>query len=85
MKGRTCKRDAGGRTPSDPKPAKAGGEPQVFAEAEKRKRGGKTVGPMAGAKAKHRLDRPGRKLGGRAGADKSPLSSAHAAAGGHRE
>lgn len=32
--------------------------------------------PVMGGKARMRLDRPGRKLGGRVGADRSPLSSA---------
>lgn len=76
MKGK--KGEAGGRQPVATKGEKAGGEPKVFAEAGL-KRGGKAKkeSAMHGAKAKHRLDRPGRKMGGRAGADKSPLSSAH--------
>jgi hypothetical protein len=32
--------------------------------------------PVSGFKARMRLDRPGRKLGGRVGADRAPLSSA---------
>lgn len=32
--------------------------------------------PVTGFKSRMRLDRPGRKLGGRVGADMSPLSSA---------
>lgn len=32
--------------------------------------------PVMGGKARMRLDRPGRKLGGRVGADRSPLSTA---------
>lgn len=32
--------------------------------------------PVMGGKARMRLDRPGRKLGGRVGADRSPLASA---------
>lgn len=45
----------------------------------KRKKGGavKTIGLMTGGAVKPRLDRPGRKRGGRVGADKMPLSSAH--------
>lgn len=74
MKGKT-KGDAGGKQPAPVKESKAGGNPNVFEEVAKRKRGG----AMHGAKAKHRLDKPGRKMGGRAGADKSPLSSAHKA------
>lgn len=62
-----------------------GGNPNVIKEAEerkkggraKRKHGGKSVEMHMGHKAHHRLDRPGRKRGGRIGADKSPLSSAH--------
>lgn len=56
-------------------PDKVSGNPKVFAEAAKRKKGGKVMdcGPMA----KKRMDRPGRASGGRVGADKNPLSSAH--------
>lgn len=75
MKGKT-KGDAGGKTPGGPKPAKISGNADVFKEVGM-KRGGKA---MHGAKAKHRLDKPGRKMGGRCGADKSPLSSAHKSA-----
>lgn len=56
--------------------SEAGGNPKVFAEAKKRKAGGRLVGAVGGGLARPRLDRPGRKLGGRVGADKSPLSSA---------
>ena len=45
---------------------------KVFKEAMERKRGGKVHGDMM----KKRLDRPGRKRGGRVGADSAPLSSA---------
>lgn len=45
-------------------------------EAEERKRGGKTVGKMAGKKAKANMGRPARKSGGRAGSNMNPLSSA---------
>lgn len=55
----------------------AGAGSNVLKEAMERKRGGSVKHTMAeGAKAKHRLDRPGRKRGGRIGADKAPLSSA---------
>ena len=57
--------------------ATAGGNPEVFKEAEEKKRGGKAIGKMMGGKSRMRLDKPGRKTGGRVGADKSPLSSAH--------
>ena len=39
--------------------------------------GGKVIGLMTGGGVRPRLDRPGRKLGGRVGSDRSPLSSAH--------
>ena len=45
-------------------------------EAEERKRGGKTVGKMAGAKAKMNAGRKPRKSGGRTGSNMNPLSSA---------
>lgn len=38
---------------------------------------GKVVGLMTGGAVRPRLDRPGRKMGGRVGADRNPLSSAH--------
>lgn len=88
MKGR--KRASGGSTPM-----KISGNPNVFKEAAARKRGGKakratggavepepakkSVGFMDGGGVRPRLDKPGRKSGGRVGADKAPLSSAHAA------
>ncbi len=45
----------------------------------KRAAGGKVtaLGLMTGGAVRPRLDRPGRKMGGRGGADRSPLSSAH--------
>lgn len=60
---------------------------KVEAEAEERKRGGRTKRrhgghvekkhvAMHGEHEKHRLDRKPRKNGGRTGADKSPFSSA---------
>jgi hypothetical protein len=45
-------------------------------EAEERKRGGKTIGKMKGAKAKANMGRPARKSGGRTGSNSNPLSSA---------
>lgn len=73
-------RDDGGRVGM-----RVSGNPDVFEEADERKRGGKVhkkkhVGEPEGKIAKHRMDRlhrPGRKMGGRVGADKHPLSSAH--------
>lgn len=81
MKGRKShKRADGGKV------EEAGGNPSVFADL-KRKRGGrvkgrekeegKEAGRPPGELSRHRLDRPGRKRGGRVGADTNPLSSAH--------
>ena len=68
------------------------GNPDVLAEAkgnkDSRKTGGRVVRKsggkveavpqlMTGGAVRPRLDRPGRKRGGRVGADKSPLSTAH--------
>lgn len=78
MKGKKHHKKAdGGRTNM-----KVSGNPDVFKEAEERKHGGKVhkgkhVGKIHGAHPAHRMDRPGRKTGGRVGADRSPLSSAH--------
>ncbi len=58
------------------KPYNAQGS-EVEKEAEEKKRGGKVSvhgGQHKGAH--HRMDRPGRKRGGRAMADKAPLSTA---------
>ncbi len=61
---------------------KVSGNPDVFKEAEdkhgtERKRGGRVKMKVEGGHPIHRADRPGRKVGGRVGADRSPLSSAH--------
>jgi hypothetical protein len=71
--GPACKADGGGVVTDV-----AGGNPNVIAAAKKRKFGGKVLGGIAGNSAKPRLDRapPGRKRGGRVGADLGPLSSA---------
>lgn len=63
--------------------AVAGGNPKVIEEADKKKRGGraKEMGHMHGHHPKHRLDRPGRKRGGRVGSNRSPLSTAHSSGG----
>jgi hypothetical protein len=45
----------------------------------------KTVGLMTGGAVRPRLDRPGRKSGGRVGSDTSPLTSAHHARSGSSE
>ncbi len=55
--------------------AYSGGDSNVMKEAHERKRGGK-VAEVDGEMAKPRHGRPGRKRGGRVGADKAPLSSA---------
>lgn len=57
-------------------PDKVSGNPNVFAEARARKKGGKVCGPD-GKMAKSRMDRPRRASDGRVGSDKAPLSSAH--------
>lgn len=81
MKGK-MKRAGGGVVPTDeaPREVYAGGGSNVVKEADERKKGGpvkaKKEVKMHGMKTKMRLDRPGRKMGGRVGADKSPLSSA---------
>lgn len=54
--------------------AYAGGNSKVAKEAKERKRGGKVE--VEGKKAKMHLGRPGRKVGGRIGANKMPLSTA---------
>lgn len=55
---------------------------ESYDEGDERKRGGKVKKKKSGMMpegkmAKHRMDRPGRKMGGRVGADRMPLSSAH--------
>jgi len=79
------KRYKGGRIPADGMEAgEGGGNPHVEEEAEEKKKGGRAKhrkhgGHVDGHKGHHRMDhhRPGRKRGGRVGADTSPLSSAH--------
>ena len=70
---------------------KVSGNPNVFKEAAERKKGGrakratggavagvgKDVGFMTGGAVRPRLDRPGRKSGGRVGSNTAPLSTAH--------
>lgn len=78
MKGKMMKGNRSGEV------MKVSGNPNVFAEAMERKKGGKVMkkgkmlGMAEGAKAKHRFDRPGRMAGGHVGADKNPFSSAKA-------
>lgn len=88
MKGRDGKhehhrpeRKEGGKVePEVHEEAYAGGGSNVEKEAMEKKGGGrvkrKKGGHVEGEMAKHRLDRPGRKRGGRAGADMAPLTSA---------
>lgn len=63
-----------------PKEVYEGKGSNVVKEAEKRKSGGRTCrkdgGKVDGEASRPRLDRPGRKKGGRVGADSAPLSSA---------
>jgi hypothetical protein len=56
---------------------KVSGNPKVIKAAKGKKDGGKVIGLMTGGAVTPRMDRPGRKMGGRVGADRSPLSSAH--------
>lgn len=90
MKGKKHHRAKGGKLEVDEMPAnEGGGDPAVEREAEEKKHGGAAMhhskkhrkhgGHVDGKEKKHRMDRamPGRKMGGRVGADKSPLSSAH--------
>lgn len=77
MKGKK-KRSGGGGV------MKVSGNPNVFKEAAARKDGGRVksegtvIGRMTGGAVRPRLDRPGRKAGGRVGSNAAPLSSAHA-------
>lgn len=68
--------DAESRAKAKFKPYKKGGKAH--------KHGGK-VHHAEGKMAHHRLDRKGRKTGGRVGADKSPLSSAHSSTSAERD
>lgn len=74
------KRAAGGVT------VDGGGNPNVIAEAKDKRRasGGraKKVDGASGKMAAMRLDKPGRKTGGRVGADKAPLTGANRDKGG---
>lgn len=80
MKGRKG-RSGGGKVED------AGGNKEVMDEAKERKRGGripafKDGGKVMSGKAKFRMDRPGRKKGGRVGANNTPLSTANASVSG---
>lgn len=65
----------GGVKPSDATPPVISGNPKVIASA-KGKSHFADGGVVSGKKTAMRLDRPGRKMGGRVGADCAPLSSA---------
>jgi hypothetical protein len=85
-KGGGVKRAKGGRARTAPENV-ASGDKVVIAEAEGKepyaKRGGRIkrrdggMVQMTGGNVRPRLDRPGRKSGGRVGSDRSPLTSAH--------
>ena len=64
---------SGGVRPKEPTPKLVSGDPEVAAEAKSKYKSG---GKVDGKKSMMRLDKPGRKMGGRVGADCSPLSSA---------
>lgn len=84
-------RKIGGRIKADGMEAgEGGGDPYVEEEAEEKKHGGRAKhhgkkhhaakgGHIEGHKTKHHLGRkaPGRKRGGRVGADLGPLTTAH--------
>jgi hypothetical protein len=59
-----------------PKKVYAGADSNVLKEAKERKKGGKVCAKVDGEMSRPRLDRPGRKRGGRIGSDTAPLSSA---------
>jgi hypothetical protein len=83
MKGRSARKD-GGPTKgvnemaedNSMKNERRVNAPKIFDAAEARKRGGKTVGKVKGAKAKADMGRMPRKSGGRTGSNMNPLSSA---------
>lgn len=99
MKGKKHhKAKGGGLEVDEMKAGDGGGDPEVMKEAEEKKHGGAAMrkkhrkhgGHVDGGDKKHRMDRPmpGRKSGGRVGADKSPLSTANhtvSSAGGPKE
>ena len=77
MKGRS-KRNSGGVAVKDEAPSDvyAGAGSPTAKAAKERKRGGKTVGKVAGMKAPMNMGRAPRKSGGRTGSNMNPLSSA---------
>ena len=92
MKGRKHHAKGGKVRVDEMEAGEGGGDPYVEKEAEEKKRGGRTKkrakgGSVEGHKPKHHLGRkaPGRKRGGRVGADLSPLTSANRTTGPGRE
>ena len=76
MKGGT--KMTGGKAVKDPAPKLVSGDPDVASEAKAHRKDG---GSVDGKMSKMNLGRPGRKSGGRVGADKSPLSGAASTTG----
>jgi hypothetical protein len=83
MKGRIARKDGGPAKgvnemaqDSSKKNMRYTYQSNVNDEAEERKRGGKAVGKVKGAKAKADMGRMPRKSGGRTGSNMNPLSSA---------
>ena len=92
MKGHKKEHKAYGGVVEKDEPSKdvyAGGSSPTSKEADEKKHGGrvkrkhggkvmeaKHIGKIDGGKARLRLDRPGRKSGGRVGSDSAPMSSA---------
>ena len=62
-------------------------ESKAKAKFKPYKKGGKAMKHLhaEGGAAKHRLDKPHRKHGGRVGSDKSPFSSAHSSTSAERD
>lgn len=69
---------SGGVTPPTTSGPLVAGNPKVAAEARSKHKDG---GVVSGKMSAMRLDRPGRKMGGRVGADCAPLSSASSTSG----
>jgi hypothetical protein len=83
MKGRIARKDGGPAKgvnqmaeDSSKKNMRYTYQSKVNDEAEERKRGGKAVGKVKGAKGKADMGRSPRKSGGRTGSNMNPLSSA---------
>jgi hypothetical protein len=66
----------GRKAPKMLKAPKAKSNPFMGKETAAEERAEMEMPPVMGGKARMRLDRPGRRLGGRVGADRAPLSSA---------